>query len=127
MRRFLAIAATACLLFSVAEPVWATACASMGKTPMCHRVAAHHQHHCESMGEQDDENTSPDSQTLISAISSDCPMHCCGQAQIGNGTAILIVLSWPQLAVFEYCVDFPAITFTTSGFSSHTDRGPPLA
>jgi len=126
MRRIFAITLIAGLIFSTASPVWAAACAGMHTTPMCHRTAAHH-HHCDMMMDQDkqDETASPESQTGISAVPGKCPMQCCMQAQAGNGTAVPAISFLPQLDAAEYHVDFAMVVFLTSGFSSHTDRGPP--
>lgn len=127
MRRFLAITAIAALILSTGLPVWATACTAMNhgkdKTPMCHRTAAHH--HCETMTEQQGEAAATDPDMVFSGRSEECPMQCCMQAQAGHGTAVLAVSFLPELVVSDYQSDAPIVVFVSSGFSSHTDRGPP--
>lgn len=125
MRRIFAITLIASLIFSVASPAWATACAAMNKTPMCHRTAAHH-HHCEMMMEQEHETATPDSEAAMHSLPGKCPMNCCTQSQAGNSVAAPVISLLPQLAVAEYHTVLTTVVFTRSGFSSHTDRGPPL-
>jgi hypothetical protein len=125
MRRIFAITSLLALVFSMASPVWATACASMGTTPMCHRNAAQHQHHCDMMMEQQDGTAAPDSAAVFGSVPTKCPMQCCLQSQAGNGTAVLIVPLIFQLAVSDYRTHFSTVIFVSAGFSSHTDRGPP--
>lgn len=125
MRRIFAITLIASLIFSVASPAWATACAAMNKTPMCHRTAAHH-HHCDMMMDQEDETTTPDSELAVRSLPGKCPMQCCIQAQAGNWTAVPAISFLAQLTVAEYHTVPAKVVFTRNGFSSHTDRGPPL-
>jgi hypothetical protein len=127
MRRIFAITSILALVLSMASPVWATACASMGKATMCHRGAAQHQHHCDMMMQQQDEAATPDSEAVFGSVPTKCPMQCCLQSQAGNGTAVLIVPLIFQLAVSDYRTNLSTVIFTSVGFSSHTDRGPPLS
>lgn len=128
MRRFLAITAIVALILSTGLPVWASACTAMGKgkdnAPMCHRTAAH-RHHCEGMAEQQDEPAASGPETAFTGRSDECPMQCCTQLQTGNGTAVTAISFQPELAIVDYRVVSPPIAFISSGFSSHTDRGPP--
>jgi hypothetical protein len=126
MRRIFAITTIAALIFSMAAPVWATACAAMDKVQMCHRTVGHH-HHCDMMMDTQDATAAPDSEAAVNSLAGKCPMQCCMQAQAGNGTVLPAAVLLFQLPVSEYRIDFPAITFTSTGFSSHTDRGPPAA
>lgn len=125
MRRIFAITLIASLIFSVASPAWATACAAMHKTSMCHRTAAQH-HHCEMMMEQEDETAAPDSEAAMHSLPGKCPMNCCMQSQARNAAAAPAISFLPKLAVTEYHAVPAAVVFTRNGFSSHTDRGPPL-
>lgn len=128
MRRISAITAIAALVVSMALPVWASACTAMHHGMMCHRAeAAQHHHHCDMMNGQEEESSEAASQASFQATPAKCPMQCCMQAQAGNGTAVLALSLMPQLTVSEYHLDFPTVTFSRTGFSSHTDRGPPLA
>lgn len=125
MRRILAITSIAALILSMAAPVWATACTAMDKVQMCHRTVAQH-HHCDTMMEPQDETVVPQSEAAFKDLPGKCPMQCCMQAQAGNGTVLPAAVLLFTLLVSEYRIDFPGITFTSTGFSSHTDRGPPL-
>lgn len=126
MRRFLAITAMAALILSTGLPVWASTCHVMdrGKTPVCHRTAAHQHHHCETMAEQQ-EQAAADPEFMVKSSPEKCPMRCCTQAQSGHGPAVLLVSFVPELPVCDLRSDVPTIIFAHNGFSSHTDRGPP--
>lgn len=126
MRRISAITAIVALFFSMALPLWASACMSMHGGLMCHRTGAiHHHHHCDSMMEEQEETAEPASQASFQSVAAKCPMQCCMQTQAGNGTAVLALSLLPQLGVSEYRPHFPTVIFSRTGFSSHTDRGPP--
>lgn len=127
MRRLLAITSVLTVLLSMASPVWATRCAAMGKTSMCHRNVAQHQHHCDDMTMQQDESPATNSETAFKGVSEKCPMQCCMQSQAGSGTAVLLVPFVFQLAVSDYHTNPSGVIFASVGFSSHTDRGPPLS
>jgi hypothetical protein len=64
----------------------------------------------------------------ISAVEHDpkCPMTCC--MQVGSRTArpVPVVMSFEPSFVIETFIRFESQIFTASGFSSHTDRGPPV-
>jgi len=133
MRRLLAITVIAGLICSTGMPVWASACEAMHKTPMCHRTAvsqsshaAHAQHHCDMMAQEEDAAASSESASLVKDHPNSCPMQCCMQATAGNGSAIPAAAFIAILLSSEAHVYVPAITFSTPGFSSHTDRGPPV-
>jgi|SRR5579864_1097127 len=133
MRRLLAIAVITALICSTGMPVWASACEAMHKTPVCHRTsapqsstAAHAQHHCDMMADEDDAGAS-DSNPFIKGHTNDCPMQCCMQASAGNGSAVAAAAFIAVLLSSESHVYVPAVAFSTPGFSSHTDRGPPVA
>src|SRR5215813_12288843 len=97
MRRLLAITVIAALICSTGLPVWANACVTMQKTPLCHRTPAH-QHsagqntrrvvlHCDSM-EQEDDTSASESATVVAGHSKACPMQCCTQAKAGASSAV---------------------------------------
>jgi hypothetical protein len=126
MRRLFAITLIAALTGSMSLPVWATACAAMAKQqPMCHRMAGHqhHSHHCDMMVQED--SAPSDSSRVVKSRSEQCPMNCCMRISSSGGTAVTCPISLPSLDVSDKAVHFPAIAFHRSGFSSHTDRGPP--
>lgn len=137
MRRVLAITVIAALICSTGLPVWAQICATGQKTPMCHRMQASQQaaqkampaHHCDSMAMEDEQDaTVPSgSEAIIKGGSSECPMQCCTQANAGTNSAVPATGLKAVLLSSADHVDVPAVTFTTPGFSSHTDRGPPVA
>lgn len=126
MRRLLAITVVVALVFSTGLPIWATACTATNQDSelMCHRTAARH-HHCESMAGRQQQADGGDAELILPSQSDGCPMQCCLQLQAGNGVAVLAIVFLPELAVAEYRVDSLPIAFISSGFSSHTDRGPP--
>jgi hypothetical protein len=132
MRRVCSILTAVGLLFSVASPLWA---ADMGSLqPMqCHRepmqaaISGHsqtHNHHCHEM--EDHSVSAPDG-TSIQAVNvpKDCPMNCCLQGTPQAGTALAASVYLPLLVVTDCSLLYVAVTFTSPGFSSHTDRGPP--
>ncbi|HEY6350246.1 MAG TPA: hypothetical protein VI636_12635 [Candidatus Angelobacter sp.] len=127
MRRLLAITVIMALICSTGMPVWASACKAMHKMPTPQSSgAAHAQHHCDMMADEDDAGVS-ESNSVIKDRASDCPMQCCMQASAGNGPAIPAAAFIAVLLSSEDHVDVPAVAFSTPGFSSHTDRGPPVA
>jgi hypothetical protein len=126
MRRILSITVILALCWTMVSPAWAAVCShGNGAQMMCHRTA--HSHDCGMMEHHHDADS--DSGPAISMAQQDekCPMNCCMQA--GHSTAkpvslaadVLPLLSSQAFPLFESQV------FTAAGFSSHTDRGPPLA
>jgi hypothetical protein len=88
---------------------------------MCHRMAAHH--HCEMMGHQDDSDSEPES--AVTSHPGDCPMDCCMRDSAGTGIAAVSITAAPLLLIAQDRVSYSTVLFTSNGFSSHTDRGPP--
>lgn len=76
--------------------------------------------------QQEDETAAPDSEAAMHGLTGKCPMNCCMQSQAGNGVAAPAISLLPLLAVAEYHTFPTMVVFTRNGFSSHTDRGPPL-
>src|SRR5215468_692100 len=135
MRRLLAITVIAALICSTGLPVWANACVSMQRTPLCHRTPAHQHaadqtsrpvHHCDSMEPKDDTSASQ-SAIVVAGHAKDCPMQCCTQAKAGASSAVAATAFIAILLSSENHLGIPAVVFSTPGFSSHTDRGPPVA
>lgn len=128
MRRSLSITAILALLSSMLSPIMAAACTGTGKAVSCHAVAVDHcdrpmhQHHHHGMA-------APESKTGVSAAPDDakCPMDCCTPGHVRSGATVSINPTLPPPAVSDRKVQFVAVMFTVAGFSSHTDRGPPLA
>ena len=137
MRRLLAITVITALICSTGMPVWASACETMHKAMLCHREPAKNQvtrraaaaHHCDSMIMEDEQDAAPasDSKTFVKGSSQECPMQCCTQAQAGTSSAVASAALIDGLISSEDHIYIPAVAFSTPGFSSHTDRGPPVA
>jgi|SRR5215471_12308789 len=138
MRHAVAIALVTALLVSLALPVWAAACGEMSRVPICHRTVTHHHSdqtahknhsapHCEMMAPQQEEAPAPDSEQAVSDLSGKCPMQCCMQATAPNVAATSRNNLVFQPAVSDAQIEVRHIVFVIRGFSSHTDRGPPIA
>ena len=126
MRRSLSITVILALLSSMLSPIMAAACTGTGKAVSCHAVAAdhcdrpmHHHHHGAA---------APESKTAFSAAPDDakCPMDCCTPGHLRSEAKISTHPDLPPPAVSDLNIQFAAVVFTVAGFSSHTDRGPPL-
>lgn len=128
MRRILSIAIVVALFSSMLSPVMAEACTAAGKAASCHEEAMpycdrpmhEHHHHGAATG---------DSKSGLSASENGvkCPMDCCTPGHPRNGAAVVATSILPLLAMSDREFQYVPITFTVAGFSSHTDRGPPLA
>ena len=126
MRRFLSITVIAALFSSMLSPIMAAACTGTGKAVSCHAVVADH---CDRPAHQHHHAVAaPESKMALSAASDDakCPMDCCTPGHLRSGAAVSKNPSLPPLAVSDREIQFLPVTFTIAGFSSHTDRGPPL-
>lgn len=123
MRRILAISVISALICATGLPLWASACASMKTTPMCHRTTA--EHHCD-MEAQDDSGDQETGLVMTGRVS-DCPMHCCTQFSPSTIVAVASISDSILLRVTTDRIYSHTPTFVTNGFSSHTDRGPPSA
>ena len=124
MRRFLSITVILALFSSMLSPM-AAACTGTGKAVSCHAVAVDHcdrpMHHHHGMA-------APQSKTAFSAAPDEakCPMDCCSPGHLRSGATISTHPDLPPPAVSDLNIQFVAVVFTVAGFSSHTDRGPPL-
>ena len=134
MRRLVALSAIALLLLTLNSPLLAASC-EHGKTmPACHRVREQNSQkpHCEMMHHHDsaeETDATPANRPVIRSApsSQNCPMNCCQLGDRTNAVALAITPSLPQPAVTEQCPSIVSIVFSSTGFSSHTDRGPPTA
>ena len=132
MRRSLSITVILALLSSMVSPVMAAACTGTGKAVSCHAVAVDHcdrpmhQHH-HHQGAAAPESA-PASKTAFSAAPDDakCPMDCCTPGHVRSEATISTHPDLPPPAVSDLKIQFVSVVFTVAGFSSHTDRGPPL-
>jgi hypothetical protein len=135
MKKLFSIATAVVLLYSMYLPAWArdmepTQAASCHRMPMqsaTAQPAGEHarKHHCEEM---DMAATQPsEGNSIASSHSHSCPMNCCEQGTPQSGATVSAVSFLPPLATSEAEPHFAAIVFASAGFSSHTDRGPPVA
>jgi hypothetical protein len=133
MRRSLSITVILALLSSMVSPIMAAGCTGTGKAVSCHEVAMDHcdrpmhQHHHHDMAAPESTAT-PKSKTAFSAAPNDskCPMDCCTPGHLRSEAKISTHPDLPPPAVSDFKIQFVAVVFTVAGFSSHTDRGPPL-
>lgn len=130
MRRWFSITAICALLASTAMPLVAASCPHAKMAMACHRTehaqAQGHQHHCDEMAKE--QNDPGSSETRIqSALQQNCPMDCCSASQRTSAVALSAVFSTAALPLAGHDASFINPVFSTSGFSSHTDRGPPTA
>jgi hypothetical protein len=133
MQRVCSILAMFAVLCPVVSPLWASAMHT-AEAASCHRMplgkarpTAHPAHHCHYMDAagQQTSNTGRDTAVLKSGSPERCPMNCCLQAAPPTTAALPAASFVPALVVSRTQVHFLPVTFTSTGFSSHTDRGPP--
>ncbi|HEY2499406.1 MAG TPA: hypothetical protein VGK24_20280 [Candidatus Angelobacter sp.] len=123
----MSITTVVALLSSMLSPVMAAACTGTGKAVSCHAGAAPH---CDRTMHQHHHDAAPTKSNSAFSAGEDnaqCPMDCCTPGHPSNGAAVSADCLVPPLAVTVHNFRFSSITFTVAGFSSHTDRGPPLA
>ncbi|HZE25136.1 MAG TPA: hypothetical protein VE054_14160 [Blattabacteriaceae bacterium] len=132
MRRSLSITVILALFSSMLSPIMAAACTGTGKAVSCHAVAVdhcdrpvHHHHHQAATPES---ASAPESKTAFSAAPDDakCPMDCCTPGHLRSGATVSTHPTLAPPAVSDLKIQIASIVFTVAGFSSHTDRGPPL-
>jgi hypothetical protein len=82
----------------------------------------HHCHDMDAMMAQD-----RDAGPVVAGYSDSdkCPMNCCVQAVPPTVAALPAASFIPQLHVIKTSIHALVVTFSSAGFSSHTDRGPP--
>jgi hypothetical protein len=130
MRGFFSISTVAMLLVSLMSPMaWATCCrqGATGKAASCHEGAMpadhsmmHHEHH--------HHNAAAPVTTQFWSATDDpakCPMDCCTNGRPQSGAAVTAAVVLPLPAIVGQELRFVSVTFSSPGFSSHTDRGPP--
>jgi hypothetical protein len=131
MRRFLSITTIAALMFSLVSPLLAAACPHSQQPMACHRLAAtqaQQEHHCDMTAHQAEEGAPEDSSVpAVKGIQSpeSCPMNCCVAGHPTSAIAIAAGSLPPLPAVTAQTLRFVPVIFARTGFSSHTDRGPP--
>jgi hypothetical protein len=135
MKKLFSISTAVVLLYSMYLPAWArdmepTQAASCHRMPMRNATAQPagkhaRKHHCQEM---DMAATQPSQgNSLAPSHSHSCPMNCCEQGTPQSGATVSAVSFLPPLATLEAEFHFASIIFASAGFSSHTDRGPPVA
>lgn len=94
--------------------------------PLCCR--AHGKHHCEGMGEQVSQSSSdPSSDRSLRAVSAKCPMYHFMQGRLLTKFAVPTQSTGLPDAQKYHLPLRQSVIFVATGFSSHTDRGPPSA
>jgi hypothetical protein len=84
----------------------------------------HAAHHCDGMT-ADDPDASDTAPSAKATSSENCPMNCCVQGRSHSASSSAATNLLPPLAVADKEFSFVPVKFTSAGFSSHTDRGPP--
>ena len=79
------------------------------------------------MEEDQDAAPASESEIFVRGGSHECPMQCCAQAQAGTSSAVASATLVAALVSLQDQLYVAAVAFSTPGFSSHTDRGPPAA
>ncbi|MBZ5521663.1 MAG: hypothetical protein LAP21_05330 [Acidobacteriia bacterium] len=138
MRRILSISGILALIISVGSPALLSAYAGRNVPMACHRSALPEaaegmtHAHCHDMADMpgmEADSMPPESGDDAIAGSADakCPMGCCTMASSANQAAPAspLILAAPLLV--EHRISVSKSVFSRNGFSSHTDRGPPLA
>lgn len=134
MRRLCSILALFAVLCPVASPLWA-AVIHPAQPASCHRMpmattegepAARPAHHCHDMDGNEQVPTAETNPAVMNASSSEkCPMNCCLQAAPPTVAALPADSFLLFLVAARTALHVVPDTFTSAGFSSHTDRGPP--
>lgn len=128
VRRICSISIIVALMCSLLPAEAAIACHRSSAPKMCHRapIVAHH---CEMMQEQEQEPANEGDTSNITAFEQDqkCPMNCCLHWKSGNSAVPVFHRTNAVELSAEYTSEFLQPVFSRTGFSSHTDRGPPLA
>ncbi|HEY6271491.1 MAG TPA: hypothetical protein VIX19_05785 [Terriglobales bacterium] len=134
MRRLISISAIASLMFSSVSPLLAAStCEHVKQMVGCHRIEEQktQKPHCEMMHHHDAEETSPpttDGPAMRALPSTqNCPMDCCQFGHRTDAVSLTTASSLPQPAILDQTLSVVSVVFSSTGFSSHTDRGPPTA
>jgi hypothetical protein len=128
MRRFFSITTILALMSSLASPLLA-ACDHSGQPMACHR-GAKQKSHCEMMAGHHHDSAAYDSAEPAVASresSGSCPMDCCIAGHPTSASTMAAMPLFPALVLIERTSHVVSVVFARTGFSSHTDRGPPPA
>ena len=125
------ILALLAILYPVASPLWASTMEPQ-HSAMCHRMAmgaakasSQPAHHCHGIDADNNSAQNSSTPSFNAGSSEQCPMNCCVQSVPRTVAALPAVSSLPVLVDTEVSAHVVPVTFTSVGFSSHTDRGPP--
>jgi hypothetical protein len=133
MRRLVSITAIVSLMSSLVSPLLAATCEHGRQMARCHQVQEQKPQnpHCEMMHHHDaaEESAPPTNNSAVTGelSSQNCPMDCCRVGDRSNAVALAASPSLPQPTVNDQSSSMIRVVFTRTGFSSHTDRGPPSA
>jgi hypothetical protein len=133
MRRLVSITAVLALMSSLVSPLLAASCQHGQQMAACHRVQEQKpqkphcamMHHHEAAEEAAPAADGPAVRGLLS--SQNCPMDCCQIGDRTNAVVLLVIPSLRQPAIIDQTLSVVSVVFSSTGFSSHTDRGPPAA
>lgn len=119
MRRFVAALMMVGVLMAIMEP-YATA-TSLAATPACCRRNG--KHRCMAMARVDVQSQEGNA---VGNVPEKCPMRACvrSTATPYSNLPPRALASVP--ATYSAVVAYEPVVFLSAGFSSHTDRGPPL-
>jgi hypothetical protein len=123
VRRVWSISLVLALCCTMVSPSWATSCMH-GSTKMCHRSHVH-THDCHMDGENQ-EGTNSDPGLYASQSDQTCPMSCCMHSR-STAARPAVAVDSNLLLPSHSIILFVSQVFVVTGFSSHTDRGPPSA
>jgi hypothetical protein len=127
VRRLFSISAIVALLTSLVPAHVLMICHVSSQRRICHRAAGTVNHECGMMHEQESSSQDDSSSQIVAAdLQSKCPMNCCFQFNSSTGALAVVHDGHPQRMVIEYNLQPALVVFAANGFSSHTDRGPPL-
>ena len=122
------------LMISWAPPYVMAAAMAKDASMACHRpalaatpVAHHHCHDMADMGDQESTAGVEGVGAAMSATPEKCPMQCCTAMRSANQAFPVAPGPITGMPVIEVTIPVVKIVFIRSGFSSHTDRGPPIA
>jgi hypothetical protein len=122
------MAIVALISSSLSPLMAATACMGTGKAMSCH--AAEKMANCDRHMHEHHHSAAPaksDSSMSVAEDNSKCPMDCCSPGHLTTVAKPSAASFLPPLAVSTRSIHFASVTFVSAGFSSHTDRGPPLS
>lgn len=123
MREFASISALIGLLVSGFAPVRVTICHQKMQATVCHRAVA--VHHCDMPMDEDDEASTNDSQSSLTAAAATCPMDCCRTALSRVTTILPARIHLVSLHVVAKKSDLDVTMVKTNSFRSPSERGPP--